>query len=418
VTGIIVDAGVEAGGKRLQLLKEVAPAASRIGFLARKAVWEGIETPLVVRAMRSAAETYRGSVAGRVVMSGAVAHVEDISTDPEYVLPIATMAGYRSVLGVPMLRGGVCIGAIIVARDQVVPFSDKQIDLLKTFADQAVIAIENARLFEEVWTRTRELTESLEYQTATSDVLGVINRSKFDLNPVLDTIARVASTLCGDDVTIQLREGEDLRAAAHHGSIPIDLDRRQPIGRGWVAGRAVVDRQPIHVRDLAAAGDEFPLGRDRAHQLGHRTTLAIPLLREDQAIGALLVRRLVEQPYSGEQIALLQTFADQAVIAIENTRMFEEVQERTGELQARNRELRAALEQQTATQTGMGSAYPTCVFFSERDGRRSRSGGQRGTTRLFAKPQPTPSRKPRAPRCRAPPARRPGTATRRWTSMG
>src|SRR5262249_6341456 len=189
----------------------------------------------------------------------------------------------------------------------------------------------------------RELQESLEYQTATSEVLGVISRSKFDLQPVLDTIAKIASGLCAaEDVAILLRESGVLRVAAHGGIIMQKLNIEVPVERGWVAGRTVVDRQPIHVPDVTVAGDEFPRGGEIALRLGIRTSLGIPLLREDIAIGCLLLRRKVVRPFDEKQIALLQTFADQAVIAIENTRLFEEVQ-------TRNSELRVALEQQSAT---------------------------------------------------------------------
>ena len=194
----------------------------------------------------------------------------------------------------------------------------------------------------------RELAEAHRREAATAEVLKVISRSKFDLQPVLDTIARIASRLCAaENVTIFLREHTDLRLAAHHGSLLARLNTHIPAGRGFVAGRAVVDRQPIQVPDLTVAGDEFPLGREHAVKFGHRTSLGIPLLRDDAAIGCLLLRRRVVQPFDEKQIALLQTFADQAVIAIENTRLFEEVQ-------ARTQELSQALERQTATSEVLG----------------------------------------------------------------
>ena len=231
---------------------------------------------------------------------------------------------------------------IIVFRKTVRPFTTKQVELLETFADQAVIAIENVRLFEEVQARTAELQQSLEYQTATSDVLNVISRSPSEIQPVLDTIVETAGRLCDAyDAIILLREGDSLKVAAHRGPIPVDFGD-WPIGRGWVTGRAVVDRRPIHIHDLAAEGDEFPDGHAMALRLGHRTILAAPLMRENMAIGAIAIRRTETRPFSEKQVAVLQTFADQAVIAIENVRLFEEVQ-------ARTREISAALEQQTAT---------------------------------------------------------------------
>jgi signal transduction histidine kinase len=165
-------------------------------------------------------------------------------------------------------------------------------------------------------------------------VLAVISRSKFDLEPVLESIARVASDLCAaDDVTILLPDGDQLLITTHHGTIPVEIGLRRPIQRDWVAGRTVADRCPVHVRDLAAAGDDFPRGQQIAKQHGHRTTLGIPLLRENEAVGCILVRRLQVQDFSERQITLLQTFADQAVIAIENTRLFEEIAQKSRELE-------------------------------------------------------------------------------------
>ena len=169
---------------------------------------------------------------------------------------------------------------------------------------------------------TRELHEAREQQTATADVLKIISRSTFDLPAILDTLVRSAVHLCAaNDTAILLREGEQLRVAAHNGAIPATVGMSRPLGRGWVAGRTVLDQAVIHIPDLSTAGDEFPLGRQIAQQYGHRTTLGVPLLVENKAIGCLLVRRTVVEPFAKNQIALLQTFAAQAVIAIENTRL-------------------------------------------------------------------------------------------------
>ena len=302
-------------------------------------------TPEVDRALREAFPMRPSlrMMSGRAILTRDVVQVEDALEDPDYPKDVVQAGGFRSMLAAPMLRDGRPIGAIVVNRGQPGPFSPTQIQLLRTFADQAVIAIENTRLFEAEQASKRELQESLEYQTAIGEVLGVISRSPSELQPALDAIASIASRLCAaDDTSIRLKEGGDLRNAAHHGTIPIKLNLKRPIGRDFVAGRTVVDREPVHVHDLTAAGDEFPLGRDIALEEGHRTTLGIPLLRGDQAVGSIVLRRTEVRPFSDKHIAVLKTFADQAVIAIENTRLFEEVQ-------ARTRELQESLEYQTAT---------------------------------------------------------------------
>src|SRR4029453_6994993 len=198
-----------------------------------------------------------------------------------------------------------------------------------------VIAIENVRLFRELQVRNRDLTEALEQQTATSEILRVIASSPTDLQPVLDVVAESAARLCeAADAHIFKIEGDVLRSAALFGSLPVIQE--VPIRRGVPAGRAVVERQPIHVHDLAAeVQTEFPEVEAAQRRFGHRTTLAMPLLREGFPIGAILIRRMEVKPFTEKQIALLKTFADQAVIAIENVRLFNELQER--------------LEQQTAT---------------------------------------------------------------------
>ena len=250
--------------------------------------------------------------------------------------------GQRAILGVPLLREDEAIGVLGIRRLEARPFSPKQIDLLTTFADQAVIAIENVRLFDEVQQRNRELSEALEQQTATSTILRAIAASPTDVQPVLDAVAESAAKLCDAyDAAILLKDGESLAWKSHHGPIPIDF-ANWPIGRDWVTGRAFVDRKPVHVDDLAAAADEFPAGQAMAKRLGHRTILAMPLLREEEAIGALVIRRLEVRPFTQKQIELLTIFADQAVIAIENVRLFNEVE-------ARTEDLGEALRQQTAT---------------------------------------------------------------------
>jgi GAF domain-containing protein len=286
----------------------------------------------------------RSSMAGRAILSGAVVHTEDVGSDHELLASreFARVLGFRAQVSVPMLRDGVPVGAITVARRSSGLFPERQISMLRGFADQAVIAVENVRLF-------NETKEALEQQTATAEILRVISSSPTNIQPVLDAVAESAKRLCeGYDAWIGLREGEHLRVRAHHGPIPIALDLR-PLNRGRVSERAVVDRQPVHVHDLAASGEEFPLGHADAVRIGHRTTLGVPLLREGEAIGVILIRRLEVRPFTDRQIALLQTFADQAVIAIENVRLFTELQEKNQALTQAHAQVSEALDQQTAT---------------------------------------------------------------------
>ena len=297
----------------------------------------------------------RDTPAGRAIADRQTIHVPDLQT-AEAEFPGAKTRGIamgvRTVLSTPLLREGIAIGAIHIRRREMRPFSDRQIKLLETFADQAVIAIENGRLFQ-------ELTEALEQQTATSEILGVIASSPTDIQPVLDTVAENAARLCeASDVLIRRVDGDVLAVVAHYGQIPhMSEADSTTLSRGSVSGRAVIDRQTIHIYDLAAeAKDEFPVGVALAQRFGYRTTLVTPLMRQDLPIGAIIIRRMEVRPFTDKQIDLLKTFADQAVIAIENVRLFKELEER-------NTELREALEHQTATAEVLGiiSRSPTDV---------------------------------------------------------
>jgi GAF domain-containing protein/anti-sigma regulatory factor (Ser/Thr protein kinase) len=300
---------------------------------------------------------------GRAILERAVVNVPDVQNDFEWHSDsdksrVSHTAGFRSVLSVPMLRGESAVGAITVWHAEVGPFTDKHVTLLKTFADQAVIAIENVRLFNELEVRNRDLTEALEQQTATSEILRVIASSPTDIQRVLDTVAENAARLCGaNDALIRRIDGEFLPVVAQYGTLGFAEADTMPLRRGSVVARSVIDRQTIHIHDLASeSDDEYPVGVMLARRFGYRTVLATPLLREGVPLGAVIIRRLEVRPFSDKQIALLQTFADQAVIAIENVRLFKELEER-------NAELREALEHQTATAEVLGiiSRSPTDV---------------------------------------------------------
>src|SRR5262249_42462594 len=278
----------------------------------------------------------RGTAIGRAILDRRTIHVNDLlaQIDTEYpdAKQLQQKTSVRTVLTTPLLREEVSIGAILVLRTEVRPFSDKQIKLLETFANQAVIAIENVRLF-------NELKESLEQQTATSEILGVIASSPTDIQPVLDTVVKNAARLCETtNAQIRLVEGEGTRLVASFGSVPApEFSRVSP---RVPSGRAILTRETLHIHDLQEVKMEFP-DSDAARR-GVRTFLIAPMLREGTPIGLITFSRMEVRPFSDRHIKLLETFASQAVIAIENVRLFKE-------LESRNAELREALEQQTAT---------------------------------------------------------------------
>ena len=260
---------------------------------------------------------------------------------------MARARGYRSAIFVPLLHGKTAIGTIGVSRREPGPFSDHEIELLKTFAHQAVIAIENVRLFKELQARNAELTEALEQQTATAEILRVISSSPTDIQPVLDAVAESAARLCdASDVVIRRVDGDVMRVVAHIGSVPIVEAVIAPhISRDSIVGRTILERRTIHVDDVLAPNirDEYPAAlHNLFEEVPFRTVLGAPLVREGKAIGVITMRRPDVRPFTDKQVKLLETFTDQAVIAIENVRLFKE-------LQARNAELTEALEQQTAT---------------------------------------------------------------------
>src|SRR5262249_27424211 len=279
----------------------------------------------------------RGSVTGRALLERATVHIIDAQTDPEYSLQnVLKLSGHHSMIGTPLLREGSPIGVFGLARLAVRPFTEKQIELLTTFADQAVIAIENARLFDEVQARTRDLSESLQQQTATADVLKVISRSTFDLKSVLQTLVESAARLCdADQAAITRQKGGEFFFAETYGFSPefIECVEDVPVKpeRGTVTGLALLKRQIIHVPEVRVSKDQTWA---KAQTLGRfRTILGVPMLREGVPIGVLALSRSEVRPFTDKQIELVSTFADQAVIAIENVRLFDEIQDKNRQLE-------------------------------------------------------------------------------------
>ena len=289
-------------------------------------------------------EAAEGSVLGRTVKQKHPIQVEDVLADPNYTfLEGQKRAGFRTVLGVPLIREGAPLGAMTLMRKTVKPFTAKQIELVTTFADQAVIAIENVRLFEEVQARTKEIQESLEYQTAISDVLNVISRSPNVLQPVLDTIVQTAAHLCKAEfsVVFRLQDGKCHIAAGNAQDEFITFLRGHPIvpTRASCTGRAMLEQRTVHVLD-ASTDPEYAMP-DYQLVANNRTMLGVPLLRNGVSLGTITLWKTRVEPFTEKQIELITTFADQALIAIENVRLFEEVQTRTRELARSVGELRA-----------------------------------------------------------------------------
>ena len=312
----------------------------------------------------------RNTITGRTLLEGKTVHIPDVLADPEYDSPVLRIGANRTVLGVPLLREGVPIGVLVVTRSMVRPFTDKQIELVETFADQAVIAIENVRLFDEVQARTRELSEALEQQTATSEVLGVISSSPGDLLPVFNAILANATRICEAKFgNLFLYEEDAFRAGALHGAPPAYAEhwRQHPVvGLGdhplIPLARLAETKEVGHIADLR--GERGYIERDPVfvtlvEGAQARTMLLVPMLKENELVGAIVIYRQEVRPFSDKQIELLTNFAAQAVIAIENTRLLSELRQRTSELEDKSRQLQLASEHKSQFVSNMSHELRT-----------------------------------------------------------
>ena len=315
--------------------------------------------------LRRREPTIRASgVLRRVVATKQLLHISDCLEDASYkqgdvdFVRFVDLCGARSFIAAPMLKDDELVGTITVFRQEVRPFTDKQIELVTNFAAQAVIAIENARLLNELRQRTGELETSLEYQTATSDVLKVISRSVFDLQKILEFVAETAARLCGaKQVAIYLLEDHVYRFTVSFGLTPAYRKIEEALaiepGPETLVGRVALSGEPVHILDCLSDPNYGPKDDIRATQV--HTLLGVPLTREGKVVGVIALAREPILPFSSEQIELVRTFADQAVIAIENARLLKELRERTDQLQMQSQELAKLnqdLERRVADQVG------------------------------------------------------------------
>ena len=346
----VLDTLVELAGRLCQA-DSVALRIAKDG-LYRHAASYGLLPEHKARMVREPIRPDQAMV-GQVLSAGKSVHILDTQADANRdIAALATRGGVHTMLGVPLLREGTPIGVLLLQRRYVQPFTDKQIELVETFADQAVIAIENARLFDEVQARTRDLSEALEQQTATSEVLQVISSSPGELEPVFQAMLANATRICEASYgTLWLCEGGGFRAVALHGALPSAFTEQLRDGRIWHPSEAVAitrvarTLQTVQVDDLSADQgylDRAPLYVAAVELAGIRTLVVVPMLKESEMVGAIAIYRREVRPFTDKQIALVQNFAAQAVIAIENTRLLNELRQRTDDLSE-------SLEQQTAT---------------------------------------------------------------------
>ena len=344
----VLDTLVESAGRLCQA--ENVQIFLRDGEVYRLAAHNGFSPEYQEFVKQHPIAPGRGTLVARTALTAATVHLPDALADPEYTWHEGRrLGGYRTMLGVPLLREGSCIGVMAMTRAEVLPFTPKQIELVTTFADQAVIAIENVRLFEEVQARTRELSEALEQQTATSEVLGIISSSPGELGPVFEAMLANATWLCGAKFGIlNLYDGEAFSNTAFHG-VPEALHTRlhEKIDPHPASGLAEVarTRQVVQIDDVRARTpylEGSPAVVALADLGGARTLVIVPMLKDDELVGAIGIYRQEVRRFTDKQIALVTNFASQAVIAIENARLLNELRQRTDDLSE-------SLQQQTAT---------------------------------------------------------------------
>jgi two-component system NtrC family sensor kinase len=312
------------------------------GEVYRPAAFYGASSDFIDATKQNPISPGRSSATGRAILEGRVVHIHDVLADPEYTWAGREAADVRTILAVPMLRDRCVIGVIVIRRTRVQPFTDKQIELLTSFADQAVIAIENTRLFEEVQARTRELQEALEQQTAASEVLTVISSSPGELEPVFQAMLANSMRICEANFGVMFEHSNGMFRAISSLGVPPAYAEHCGQWRVWGEetghGQAMRTRQPVHIADVRkdAAYTHKEPNRAAAVELGGvRTALIVPMLKEDELFGVITIYRQEVRPFSDKQIELVKSFASQAVIAIENARLLHE--------------LRKSLQQQTAT---------------------------------------------------------------------
>src|SRR5262245_25507806 len=332
----VLDTLAESAGRLCEADQSVI--RRRVGDTYPIAATYGFSPPQREHLERYSPKPDRGSTFGRAITEGRTVHIPDVLTAPEFQRPEYSRAtGIRSAVGVPLLREGVIVGALTVIRTEPRAFSPKQIELLETFADQAVIAIENVRLFDEVQARTRELSEALEQQTATSEVLGVISSSPGALEPVFQAMLENAVRICEAKFGTMFRfDGNSFHWAAAVGT-PAPLLELQT-GRGpYVPTPGTLLYRMMQTRDVAHSADYAaePTPGNAAKLGGARSMVAVPMCKDDGLVGGIIIYRQEVRPFTVKQIELVKNFAAQAVIAIENTRLLNE--------------LRESLQQQTAT---------------------------------------------------------------------